>query len=97
MSGAAARPATARRSTLPRRVQNYLRNDESPAAAIIDNHGGSTFAWSKDGKSFAPIGDPFKFGWGNYRGTRDGIYFRDDEAELGIVDVDYFHYSYSGS
>lgn len=62
--------------------------------ADIDGQASSTFAWSLDGKTFTPIGDNFKFGWGNYRGTRVGIYSYNDEAGRGYLDVDFFHYNY---
>ena len=64
--------------------------------ALIDDHGNSTFAWSLDGKIFRPIGGSFPFGWGNYRGTRVGIYSYNNEGDKGYVDVDFFHYTYAG-
>jgi beta-xylosidase len=64
--------------------------------AIITDQGRSNFAWSLDGNEFTPIGDDFKFGWGNYRGTRLGICSYNNEAEAGFVDVDFFHYRYDG-
>lgn len=64
--------------------------------ASIDDHGGSVFAFSLDGKNFTPLGGRFQFGWGNYRGTRVGIYSYNAEAERGHVDVDFFHYHYPG-
>ncbi len=63
--------------------------------AAIDDQGSSTFFWSLDGKSFNSIGGRFKFGWGNYRGTRLGVYAYNNEAETGFVDVDFFHYTYA--
>ena len=63
---------------------------------LIDEHGSSTFAWSLDGKIFRSIGGSFPFGWGNYRGTRVGIYSYNDEVDKGYVDVDFFHYTYVG-
>ncbi len=64
--------------------------------AAIDDLGRSTFSWSLDAKEFISIGGAFKLGWGNYRGTRIGIYTYNDEAEDGFVDVDFFHYTYPG-
>jgi beta-xylosidase len=63
--------------------------------AAIDDLGSSTFYWSMDGKRFTATGGNFKFGWGNYRGTRIGVYSYNNEAENGFVDVDFFHYTYS--
>jgi beta-xylosidase len=63
--------------------------------AIITDQGTSKFTWSLDGETFTPIGEKFKFGWGNYRGTRLGIYSYNDEAESGFIDVDFFHYIYA--
>ena len=64
--------------------------------AKIDDFGSSTFSWSQDGNNFQHTGDSFKFGWGNYRGTRIGIYSYNNEAECGFVDFDFFHYTYAG-
>jgi hypothetical protein len=63
---------------------------------IIDDKASCTFAYSLDGKSYTPIGDSFKFGWANYRGTRFGLYCWNDDAEAGQIDFDYFHYDYNG-
>ena len=63
--------------------------------ATIDDLGSSSFFWSRDGKKLTSIGGSFKFGWGNYRGTRLGIYSYNNEAENGFVDVDFFHYTYA--
>ena len=64
--------------------------------AAIDAEGGSTFAYSLDGKVFTPIGDRFPFGWHNYRGTRLAIHSYNNEADAGSVDVDFFHYTVVG-
>jgi hypothetical protein len=63
--------------------------------ATIDDLGSSAFSWSLDEKKLTSIGGSFKFGWGNYRGTRLGIYSYNNEAENGFVDVDFFHYTYA--
>lgn len=65
--------------------------------ATIDDLGSSNFFWSRDGEEFTPIGDGFKFGWGNYRGTRIGVYSYNNEAVSGFVDIDSFHNIYAGS
>jgi beta-xylosidase len=64
--------------------------------ALLDDQGGATFAFSLDGKRFTPIGDGYKLGWHNHRGTRIGIYSYNDEADAGYVDVDSFQYRFSG-
>jgi hypothetical protein len=65
--------------------------------ATIDDLGRSTFSWSLDGEKLKSIGGSFKSGWGNYRGTRIGIYSYNNEAVSGFVDIDSFHYTYAGS
>ena len=65
--------------------------------AIIDDRATSKFAFSLDGKQFTPIGDSFKFGWGNYRGTRVGIYSYNNDHDDGYVDVDSFHYTFEAA
>ncbi len=72
-----------------------LNQTEVWLKAIITDQGASTFAWSLDGEHFTAIGDSFKFGWGNYRGTRLGIFTYNNAAESGFVDVDFFHYRYA--
>ena len=63
--------------------------------ATIDDLGSSNFFWSQDGIKFTAIGDGFKFGWGNYRGTRLGIYSYNNMAESGFIDIDFFNYTYA--
>ena len=52
----------------------------------------SHYSYSLDGKNFKSFGIPYQMSWGNYRGDRIGIYCFNDKAEVGFVDVDYFHY-----
>ncbi|MDP4292467.1 MAG: glycoside hydrolase 43 family protein [Bacteroidota bacterium] len=56
--------------------------------------GMSQYAYSFDGITFAPFGDPYKLTWGNYRGDRIGIYCYNRLRESGYIDVDWFHYKY---
>ena len=63
---------------------------------IIDDKASCTFAYSLDGTTFIPIGDSFKFGWANYRGTRFALFNWNDDTEAGYIDFDYFHYDYNG-
>ena len=55
--------------------------------------GGSQFAYSLDGKTFLPLGDPYPLKWGNYRGDRIGLYSFNDRGERGYVDIDWFRYA----
>jgi len=53
--------------------------------------GVSQFSFSLDGKKYSDFGEPYQFTWGNYRGTRVGIFTFNDREE-GYIDVDYFEY-----
>ena len=55
----------------------------------------SRFAYSLDGKTFVPFGDPYALTWGHYRGDRIGLFTFNDQDERGFVDVDWFHYAVS--
>lgn len=50
------------------------------------------FSYSTDGKSFTEFGTPYQFTWGDYRGTRVGIFTCNEKNENGYIDVDYFEY-----
>jgi beta-xylosidase len=62
--------------------------------AEIDDQGGCVFAYSRDGRTFTPIGTRFTFGWHNYRGTRLGLFTYNDLGEHGRVDFNHFIYEY---
>jgi len=47
----------------------------------------SQFAYSVDGKTFTPLGDPYRLTWGSYRGDRVGLFTVNAKTE-GWVDVD---------
>ena len=51
----------------------------------------SRFSYSTNGKNFTDFGSPYQFTWGNYRGTRVGL-FSFNEEEKGYADIDYFEY-----
>ena len=51
----------------------------------------SHFSYSTDGDKFIPFGS-YPLSWGYYRGDRIGIYNYNDEAERGLIDVDYLQY-----
>jgi len=56
--------------------------------------GMSQYAYSLDGITFTPFGDPYQLSWGNYRGDRIGIFNYNQLTESGYIDVDWFHYKY---
>ncbi len=56
----------------------------------------SQYAYSTDGVTYTPFGDPYQLTWGNYRGDRLGLYSFNNKAAAGYVDVDFFHYTYAG-
>jgi beta-xylosidase len=58
--------------------------------------GQSHYAYSLDGKTYAGFGDSYQLRWASYRGDRIGIYSYNNQADAGCVDVDSFHYDYSG-
>ena len=53
--------------------------------------GQSTFAYSTDGTHFTSM-NRYPLSWGFYRGDRIGIYCYNNEADAGLVDIDFFHY-----
>lgn len=57
--------------------------------------GKSQYAYSIDGNTFTPFGNPYQMMWGAYRGDRIAIFCYNNKADEGYVDVDYFHYDYS--
>ena len=50
--------------------------------------------YSLDGKTFVPLGGSLKLKTGGYRGDLIGIYTFNNKAEVGYVDVDFFHYDF---
>jgi beta-xylosidase len=59
--------------------------------------GKAQFAYSTDGIAFSPFGETYQLAWGNYRGDRIGLYTFNDKSDSGVLDVDFLHYTYSGS
>ena len=57
--------------------------------------GRSEFAYSTDGTTFVPFGEPYQLAWGSYRGDRIGLYSYNDKGDAGWVDADWFHYAYA--
>jgi beta-xylosidase len=58
--------------------------------------GKSLYSFSLDGRTYTQIGQRYQLSWGNYRGDRIGIYSYNNKADQGYVDVDFFHYTFSG-
>jgi beta-xylosidase/alpha-L-fucosidase len=54
------------------------------------------FSRSLDGKNFELVGEPYQMKWASYRGDRIGLFNYNSAADAGYVDVDWFHYEYSG-
>ncbi|MCC8089572.1 MAG: glycoside hydrolase 43 family protein [Rikenellaceae bacterium] len=50
------------------------------------------FSYSTDGKNYSEFGKPYQFSWGNYRGTRIGLFTFNENQQDGYVDIDYFKY-----
>lgn len=50
------------------------------------------FSYSTNGKTFTEFGKPYQFTWGDYRGTRVGLFTYNEKSEKGYIDVDYFEY-----
>ncbi|MCD7962174.1 MAG: hypothetical protein LUF90_01175 [Rikenellaceae bacterium] len=50
------------------------------------------FYYSMDGKKFQDFGKEYRFTWGNYRGTRIGLFTFNEKNEEGLIDIDYFEY-----
>jgi beta-xylosidase len=59
--------------------------------------GVSQYAYSIDGTHYTSFGGPYQLKWGHYRGDRVGIFTYNDDAETGLVDVDWFHFDYARS
>jgi beta-xylosidase len=61
---------------------------------ILAVDGTATWAWGTDGTNFASFGGRYRLAWGNYRGSRFGLFTCNDEAEAGFVDIDAFRYRF---
>ncbi len=58
----------------------------------IDFDGNASFSWSRDNRSFKKCSKTFQLKWGNYRGSRIGIYTFNNYNEEGFVDIENFIY-----
>lgn len=52
------------------------------------------FSFSTDGKSFTTLGEPYQFGWNDYRGERIGLFSYNNSGEAGHADFGSFTYQY---
>ena len=57
----------------------------------------SRFSFSTDGEHFTPFGEPFRFGWQDYRGERIGLFSYNNAGEAGHADFDSFSYRYDSA
>lgn len=55
------------------------------------------FSYSTDGKTFTPFGEPFRFGWNDYRGERIGLFSYNNTGEAGHADFGSFTYRYDSA
>lgn len=53
------------------------------------------FSYSSDGETFATLGDPYQFGWADYRGERIGLFSYNNIGEAGYADFGSFTYRYA--
>ncbi|SDT88029.1 Beta-xylosidase [Verrucomicrobium sp. GAS474] len=60
----------------------------------------ATFSYSFDGRNYTPLGDAFRFGWGENRGTRIALFTwngkEQKEKEPGYADFGPFRYAFYG-
>lgn len=52
------------------------------------------FSYSTNGKTFTTLGEPYRFGWSDYRGERIGLFSYNNTTEAGYADFDTFTYRY---
>ena len=84
------------------RNQTILRGPEVAAKPLWlrsewDLDGLCRFSYSTDGKTFASLGDPYQFGWADYRGERIGLFSYNNSDEAGYADFGSFTYHYDSS
>lgn len=58
----------------------------------IDFSGRAVFYWSLNGHKYHACGVSFQLKWGNYRGSRIGLFTYNNLQENGYIDVDYMTY-----
>lgn len=74
-------------SRLPKGTKNlYLKTE-------IDFTGKATFCWSTNGRKYHSTPMDYYLKWGNYRGSRIGIYtYNNKNDKGGYIDIDSFNY-----
>jgi len=63
----------------------------------VDAQNEATFFYSPDGENFTQLGNAYPLKSANYRGDDIGIYNYNNLADAGYIDVDWFHYVFSGT
>ena len=58
----------------------------------IDFWGRAVFYWSLNGDKYYACDAAFQLKWGNYRGSRMGLFTYNNLQENGYIDVDYMTY-----
>lgn len=51
------------------------------------------FSYSTNGRTYHTLGEPYPMAWGNYRGSRIGLYNYNNQNETGHIDIDNFTYT----
>lgn len=59
----------------------------------IDFSGKAVFYWSTNGKKYNLCNEEYLLKWGNYRGSRIGIFTYNNKQEKGYIDIDYMTYN----
>jgi beta-xylosidase len=62
-----------------------------------DLDGRCRFSYSTDGKAFASLGEPYRFGWADYRGERIGLFSYNNSGDAGHADFGSFNYRYDSA
>ena len=59
----------------------------------INKDGVAHFFYSTDRRHYLPFGHSYQLIAGNFRGAHIGLYTFNTEAEQGVADFDYLHYT----
>jgi beta-xylosidase len=84
------------------RNQTILRGPEIAAKPLWlrsewDLDGICRFSYSTDSKTFTSLGEPYQFGWADYRGERVGLFSYNNSGEAGYADFGSFTYLYDSA
>lgn len=55
------------------------------------------FQYSLDNKKYLPIGTDFSIRWGDWKGTRIGLFSYNELSDGGTAAFNFFHYKFDGS